>query len=335
MAAAIKRFENAAAAPPTAAQRGGGSAQERQPSKAQQEANARRPAQNSRENAKRFVEQNLPKLGEISRLPRDAREAEGHRRGRHRDAGPHARADRVDGDGSRQARLRAEAALLVGRGSAGPRARRRRIATKSSPRWATRATRCDDARTGYELHRARRDRRGPGGACLDQPAARLLAAGRAASGAARRRSEASARLERRARGQAAGRGSCRRLSRSRRISTGTCSSAGRRRSSITPSITRSTGAAGWTGARARSATWARISSIIRSGRSNLGYADDDRNAVHAVQRRVLPVRRRRPTTSSPQRGNLPPVKLTWYDGGLLPPKPAEHRRRADESGRRR
>src|SRR5262249_21265199 len=25
----------------------------------------------------------------------------------------------------------------------------------------------------------------------------------------------------------------------------------------------------------------------------------------------------------PARGNKPPVKLTWYDGGLLPPKPAE------------
>ena len=70
MAAAIKRFENAAAASPTAAQRGGGSAQRSQPSKAQQEANARRPAQNSRENAKRFVEQNLPKLAKY----RDYRE---------------------------------------------------------------------------------------------------------------------------------------------------------------------------------------------------------------------------------------------------------------------
>src|SRR5687768_14041059 len=62
LAAAIKRFEMAANASPTAAQRGGGSAQKSQPSKAQQEANARRPAQNSRDNAKRFVDQNLPKL---------------------------------------------------------------------------------------------------------------------------------------------------------------------------------------------------------------------------------------------------------------------------------
>jgi len=70
MASAIKQFENAANAPATAAQRGGGSAVQRTPSKAQQEANARRPAQNSRENAKRFVEQNLPKLAKY----RDYRE---------------------------------------------------------------------------------------------------------------------------------------------------------------------------------------------------------------------------------------------------------------------
>ena len=62
MASAIKQFENAANAPATAAQRGGGSAVQRTPSKAQQEANARRPAQNSRENARRFIDQNLPKL---------------------------------------------------------------------------------------------------------------------------------------------------------------------------------------------------------------------------------------------------------------------------------
>jgi len=62
MASAIKRFEAAAAAPPTNAQRGGGTARRSQPSAAQQQANARRPAQNSRENAQRFVQQNLPKL---------------------------------------------------------------------------------------------------------------------------------------------------------------------------------------------------------------------------------------------------------------------------------
>ena len=50
----------------------------------------------------------------LHRLPRDARPAEGHRRGRRGHARSHARADRDGGDRSRQARLRAEAAHLVG-----------------------------------------------------------------------------------------------------------------------------------------------------------------------------------------------------------------------------
>jgi len=63
LAAAVKRFEQVAAtAPGSGAQRGGGTARRQQVSAAQEKANARRPAQNSRENAKRFVEQNLPKL---------------------------------------------------------------------------------------------------------------------------------------------------------------------------------------------------------------------------------------------------------------------------------
>jgi len=61
---AIKRFQTAAAAAPgTGAQRGGGTAQRTESSAAQQGANERRPAQNAQEGAKRFVEQNLPKLG--------------------------------------------------------------------------------------------------------------------------------------------------------------------------------------------------------------------------------------------------------------------------------
>jgi predicted dehydrogenase len=62
MANAIKRFETLAASTGTNTQRGGGTARRREPSAAQQTANARRPAQNTRENAKRFVSQNLPKL---------------------------------------------------------------------------------------------------------------------------------------------------------------------------------------------------------------------------------------------------------------------------------
>jgi predicted dehydrogenase len=62
MANTIKQLESAAAAPASSAQRGGGTARRREPSPAQAEANARRPAQNGRQNAQRFVQQNLPKL---------------------------------------------------------------------------------------------------------------------------------------------------------------------------------------------------------------------------------------------------------------------------------
>jgi predicted dehydrogenase len=62
MASAIERFKKTAGAPAGAA-RGGGTAQRSQPSAAQQKANARRPAHNRREDAGRFVQQNLPKLG--------------------------------------------------------------------------------------------------------------------------------------------------------------------------------------------------------------------------------------------------------------------------------
>ena len=57
---------------------------------------------------------------EVSRLPRDAREAEGHRRRHRRHARPHACGDRVSGDVARQARVRAEADVLVGARSAAP-----------------------------------------------------------------------------------------------------------------------------------------------------------------------------------------------------------------------
>ena len=71
MANSIKRFERLAGMTASSgAQRGGGSARRREPSAAQAKANARRPAQNNPANAKRFVEQNLPKLAKY----RDYRE---------------------------------------------------------------------------------------------------------------------------------------------------------------------------------------------------------------------------------------------------------------------
>ena len=57
---------------------------------------------------------------EVPRLPRDAREAEGSRRDHRRDAGSHARGHCLERDGCRQARLRPEAAVLVGSRSAAP-----------------------------------------------------------------------------------------------------------------------------------------------------------------------------------------------------------------------
>ena len=57
---AIKGFESQAKADPPA--RPGGTGERRAPTAAQQQANARRPAQNTRENLQRFVSQNLPKL---------------------------------------------------------------------------------------------------------------------------------------------------------------------------------------------------------------------------------------------------------------------------------
>ena len=51
----------------------------------------------------------LPESQVLPRLPRDARQGEGHRRRDHRDAGPHARRDHVP-DAGRQARVLREAA---------------------------------------------------------------------------------------------------------------------------------------------------------------------------------------------------------------------------------
>jgi predicted dehydrogenase len=63
MASAIQRYEKAAAATGATTQRGGGTARRQKVSAAQEKANARRAAQDNRANAKRFVSQNLPKLG--------------------------------------------------------------------------------------------------------------------------------------------------------------------------------------------------------------------------------------------------------------------------------
>ena len=105
---------------------------------------------------------------------------------------------------------------------------------------------------------AGRDRRRARSARLDQPAARLLAAG-IPRPAKRARPPPDAR-------SAGTAPASRRVSRRRwpanypepdRAGVGSVPRRRAATSNITPSITRSTGAAGWTGAAARSATWAR------------------------------------------------------------------------------
>ena len=100
-----------------------------------------------------------------------------------RDARSHARGHRVGGDGRRQARLRAEAALLVGAGSAAPGAEgegQPKVVTQMGNQGHS----TDGARTRPGIHHRRRDRRRSRSPRLDEPSARLLAAGHSAPGAA-------------------------------------------------------------------------------------------------------------------------------------------------------
>ena len=63
------------------------------------------------------------------------------------------------------------------------------------------------------------------------------------------------------------------------------------------------------------------------------------------RRRSRPARRNTPRIpipspksslmSFPARGNMPPAKMVWYDGGLMPPRPAGLDRRPDDGRRRR
>ena len=110
------------------------------PSKAQVAADARWPAQDSDATLQRFVTEQLPRVKKY----RDYREMLEKQKDldarHHRDAGSHARRHRLERDDARQARLRAEADVLVGARSPAPGeegARDRR----SSARWATSATR--------------------------------------------------------------------------------------------------------------------------------------------------------------------------------------------------
>ena len=55
----------------------------------------------------------------------------------------------------------------------------------------------------------------------------------------------------------------------------------------------------------------------------LGLPTVDRDDLDAVQQGCRFRTRRRRTTSSRRAAAMPAVKLTWYDGGLTPPKPEE------------
>ena len=88
--------------------------------------------------------------------------------------------DRVGGDGPRQARLRAEAAdagRSKKRGCWRARPRKMKIATQMGNQGHSGS----ECRMTVEYIQAGRDRRRQGSACLDEPSARLLAAGTAAS----------------------------------------------------------------------------------------------------------------------------------------------------------
>ena len=72
------------------------------------------PAEDQNATLQRFANEQMPRLKKYQDYREMFEQAEGHRRGDHRDARSHARADRVGGDGARQAHLRAEADVLVG-----------------------------------------------------------------------------------------------------------------------------------------------------------------------------------------------------------------------------
>ena len=119
----------------------------------------------------------VPEGGRLQGLPRDAREAEGHRRGARRHARSHPRRRRDGGDAARQARLRPEAADAHDQRSAG--ADRGRAQVQGRDADGQSGTLRRGAAPDAGVARRRRDRRGARGAVLDEPAD--LAAGHAAA----------------------------------------------------------------------------------------------------------------------------------------------------------
>ena len=101
---------------------------------------------------------------------------------------------------------------------------------------------------------------------------------------------------------------------------------------IIPPTRRRTGAAGEISAPAPWATWAATSSIIRSGRWASAHRRRSRPPC-TLDGSVLgddkpnfetyPIAVDHHLTNFPRAAQLPPVRMTWYEGGLMPPTPAE------------
>ena len=105
-------------------------------------------------------------------------------------------------------------------------------------------------------------------------------------------------------------------------SRGICSSAPRRTSSTTRSITRSTGAAGWTGAVGAIGDMGAHLIDHSMWALDLGYPTTIETVATPFNGVCYP-NATMTFYEFPARGSKPAVKLTWYDGGLLPPKPVE------------
>ena len=166
--------------------------------------------------------------------------------------------DRAGRDGPRQARLRAEAAVLVGRRSAARSRKKAAENPKVVTQMGNQGHSADDARLRHGVRRGRRDRR-RSARCTSGPTGRSATGRRAFRGrrrvAGRPTQPAVGQPRRRCSGSATAMAAQRPGARRARL--GSVPRRRRRTSSTTRSITRSTGAAGSTGARARSATWAR------------------------------------------------------------------------------
>ena len=293
-------------------------------SPAQVAANQRRPATDEMADLRKFVDGPMTEGAALQGLPRDAREAEGHRRGHRRDARSHARGDRA-----RPRWISASTSTCRSRSAGrctkrGTSRRRRRATRRSSRRWATRATRGTRRGTGYEYITA--------GAIGDVREVHVWTnrpLGYWPQGIPRPGAAAAAApdrplpLERTGHRRAARGRDGRQLS---RCPTGLSWDLFL---GVAPDVEYhpvyhpfnwrgwvdwGQGALGDMGAHLIDhPIWA----------LDLGMPDDDRDAS-----------RRRSTASAypnatmtyyefPARGSMPAVKLTWYDGGLLPPKPDE------------